>query len=291
MVFTKRNNKMKNIYKILSLTLLTFLIFTACEEFENTFQYQEFVQFSSNTASLDEDATAPIEVSVQLVGAQRSSAVDVTVSVTENNAAEGVDYSFPGGKTFTIAPNSSTASIQIAAIDNAEIFTGSRSITLTITDASGLGLNGENASNVSVTVTLNEDDFFCPRNDLAKVVTSELDLGYSSSDVSIELVTSPDGCYAFEVLGGTGSIFSTTDVKFGPIELVEDGPESATGTISDASFGLVDLNGDALNGGSGNQFVLEITNGTYDLSTGTFQVDYVLFEGTSPLFPGTLIYN
>ncbi len=271
------------------LILLTGVVFMAysCQNFNNTATFPEFVQWSVATANIDEDATEPITIEVQLVGTQKGSPIDISFEVTENNVAEGVNYTFPNGKTLTIDANSSTGTIQIATIDNEEIAPGEQSITLTLTSAGNLSVGDETSPNKSIKIIINENDFWCPRNNLAKVIALETDLGYSSSDVSITLSSTPDGCFAFSISGGGGSIFGTTDVTFGEITLIEDAPESNTGTIKDATgLEFTNLAGDSYG------YTMDISSGTYDLSAGTFQFDYIFYrqDGT-PWFPGTLVYT
>jgi hypothetical protein len=273
--------------KIIIFIGLVFMAY-ACQDFNNTASYTEFVQWTEASTSIDEDATEPISVEVQLVAAQKSSAVDITFDIEESNVTEGVNYTFPNGKTLSIPANSSTATIEIAAIDNDLIAPGEQSITLTLTSASaGLSVGDSTSLKRSVKVLINENDFFCPRNDLAKVITTEEDPNVGTSPVSIELTALQEGCYAFRILGGAGSSFGgNTGFYYGEIELIEDSFESQTGTIADNTFTLYWQDDDTQVGA----WSLEMTNGTYDLTAGKFQMDATFLSGSTPVYATTLFY-
>ena len=85
------------IKKILTLVIVMALL-NACDEFNDTATFPDFVQWESSSASIDEDATEPITINVQLVGVQQSSAINVEFTVEETGVTEGVNYSFQMGK-------------------------------------------------------------------------------------------------------------------------------------------------------------------------------------------------
>ncbi len=279
--------------KRLILILIVVFATNACQKFNNTASFPEFVQWSTSSVSIDENATEPIEIEVQLVGALKSSPIDVTFDITENNVAEGVNYTFPNGKNLTIAPNSSTATLQIATIDNEVIAPGEQSIILTLTNAGPLSVGDDTSPKKSIKVIINENDFFCPRNDLAKVVTTEEDSNSGNTgNVSIELSATADGCYAFTIIGGGSVPFGQNNTMYyGDLVLIEDSPESQTGTFEDGIFPLYWISDDSpVVSGGGDPFSIQVTGGAYDLTAGTFEVEAVYLLGSTPVYATTLLY-
>lgn len=259
----------------------------SCQNFNNTATFPEFVQWSSASANIDENATEPITIEVQLVGAQKGSPIEISFDITENNVAEGVNYTFPNGKNLVIEPNSSTATIQIAAIDNEDIAPGEQSIVLTLTGAGNLSIGDDTSPKKSIKVFINDNDFWCPRNDLGKAVTTEEDPNVGTTTVSIELSLTPDNCFSFRILGGAGASFGgRTDIYYGDIELIEDSPESQTGTIADGTYVIRWIDDDT----QVSAFSIQVSNGTYDLSAGTFQLDATFLSGETPVYATTLYY-
>lgn len=282
---------MKNMIKYFSsiLVIVLFALSGCNEDYKSTYGFNEFVQWSVATRSIDENAASPLTITIQVVGAQRSSDLTVNFNVVESNAVEGVDYEFPNGKTLVVPANSSTATILFQPIDNTNITEGARTVTLQLASADGFDVA---LGNKSIVVSINEDDFWCPKNLLSNAVATETDLGYSTTNVVIEKSLTPDGCLSFDVLGGGSSLFGTDDVRFNGVLLTEDSPQSMTGTITDATFQFFRLNGSGpLASGGGAVYTMVISNGTYDLEAGTFQFDYLFYQGSSLLFPGTLIYE
>lgn len=269
------------------------MVLSACnDDFKSTYGFSDFAQWSVATRSVDENATTPLTLTVQLVGPQRSTQTAVAFNVIESNLVEGVDYTFPNGKNLVIPANSSTATIAILPIDNTDIFEGSRTITLELTSVEGFDVS---LGNKSVVVSINEDDFWCPRNQLSNAVSTEYDLGYSTTSVSIEKSLTPDGCLQFDILGGGSSLFGTDNIRINGVIITEDSPESLTGTITDATFQFFRLDNPTTNNplasGAGEIYTMVISNGTYDLEAGTFQFDYLFYRGATLLYPGTLIYE
>jgi hypothetical protein len=279
--------KFKIMKKIIMFIGLVFMAYS-CQDFNNTASFTEFVQWTDSQTSIDEDATEPITVEIQLVAPQKNSAIEITFDVEELNVTEGVNYTFPNGKTLSIPAGSSTATIAFAVIDNDVVAPGEQSVTLTLTSASGLSVGDSTSRKQSVKVFINEDDFFCPRNDLSKVITTETDVKGGVAPVSIELTATQGGCYAFNIIGGAGSSFGAPGLfYYGEIELIEDSFESQTGTIADATYTLYWLDDDTQVGA----WTLEMTNGVYDLTAGTFQMDATFITGGTPVYATTLEYN
>jgi hypothetical protein len=285
---------MKNIIKSsFVLFIAVLMILSGCnEDFKSTYGFNDFAQWSVATRSVDENATSPLVLTIQLVGPQRSTPTNVSFNVIEANLVEGIDYTFPNGKNLVIPANSSTATITILPIDNSDISEVSRTITLELTSVDDYDVS---LGNKSIVVSINEDDFWCPRNQLSNAVATEYDLGYSTTSVSIEKSLTPDGCLRFDILGGGSSLFGTGDVRINGVIITEDSPESLTGTINDATFQFFRLDNPTTNNplasGGGEIYTMVITNGTYDLELGTFQFDYLFYRGTTLLYPGTLIYE
>jgi len=154
----------KSTYKILLLAIATLLIASSCQEEDNILEYtgDSFYRFAAESGSVSENNTAPVEVEVfYSVSGGGSGSVDFSVG---GDLVEGTDY--------TVANSSNSLSfnegngykdvIQIQPIDNADVSTSPRTITITLTNPSGgsAGFPGPDALNSSYELTIIEDD--CP---------------------------------------------------------------------------------------------------------------------------------
>lgn len=255
--------------------ILTFVIvmafINACEDFNGTATFPDFVQWESSSASIDENATEPISVEVQLVGAQKSSATEVTFDVTENGVTEGVDYSFPNGKTLSIAANASTATLLIAAIDNDGFSPDPRSITLTLTSAgNNLGTGGETAPNKSIVVSFVEDD--CPVPSLEgtyNVVTTQTSpAGCDGVENSITITVKDASTYTLSDVTG-GLYLNCYGADDNPGDITIDGFAISLTDQPDVVYGGDVFNGTGLIDCDGS-FTLTWSNGFGDAGTSRF---------------------
>ncbi len=103
--------------KLVMLVLLS-VSMTGClndlfEEKDLTFNEDPQLEFRPLSANVDEDEGA-VDFLIQLIGPQRSSALDVSFSVdaTNSDAVSGTHYSLPA-TTATIAANSSSATVTV----------------------------------------------------------------------------------------------------------------------------------------------------------------------------------
>ena len=258
------------IRKIFTIVIVMALL-NACEQFNSTATFQDFIQWESSTASMDENATEPISVKVQLVGAQSGSATEVTFEVTDNNVAEGVDYSFPNGKTLSIDANSSTGTLLIQPIDNDEFDPNPRSLTITLTSAgNNLGTGSETAPNKSIVVTIIEDD--CAVPSLAgtyNVVTTQTVPGGCEGSENVVTITVKDATtYTLsDVTGGLylncyGAADNPGDITFDKFNIsLTDQPDVVYGGDVFNGTGLMDCDG---------SFTLTWSNGFGDAGTSRF---------------------
>ncbi|MEO9482147.1 MAG: Calx-beta domain-containing protein [Ekhidna sp.] len=271
---------MKNLKNIIALSLVFLL--AACGEQERITYSGEFLSIDGPAALSVDEASGNQTVTIILSSAP-SSDLTVNLSVVDGTALAGVDYSIPSA-SITIAAGEYTGTFDYTIIDNDEI-DGSKSFTISLPEDSPIEIGNES----SVAVTIVDNDFFCPRNVLANIVTTELDVGYSSAPVSISSVgaAGPE-CLEFRITGGSGTLFGGFANISYVVTLIEDSPESNSGTV-DATEIFNLSNGD----GSGTyNNLLRITGGTYDLTTGVLDVNYEYY-GTDGVFryPGTFRYS
>lgn len=111
---------MKNRITIKLLTLcMVSLLLSGClndlfEQEDQTYQGDPQLEFRPQTDTFDEDE-GTISVLVQLIGPHQSSAITVNYEVNsaETDAVAGTHYELTTSSPVTIAPNSSSATIQI----------------------------------------------------------------------------------------------------------------------------------------------------------------------------------
>lgn len=153
-------------YKILLLTVSVLLILSSCKKEDNILEYSgdSFYRFAAESGAISENSATPIEVEVfYSVPGGGSGSVDFAVG---GDLVEGTDY--------TVVNSSNSLSfnegngykdvIQIQPIDNADVSTSPRDITITLTNPTGgsAGFPGPDALNSTYQLTLIEDD--CPSN-------------------------------------------------------------------------------------------------------------------------------
>lgn len=285
---------MKKLRILRFLAVVLILVASSCNnDFQSLFDdYPDFIKWSATSATLTETSTDDFVITVQLVGAQRSQETPIQFELSANNAVEGVDYELPNGSNLVIPANSSTGTIVVRAVNNDIISDGARTLVFTLTSDNELDINKESAGTQVFTLSLLDDDFWCPRNLLSQVVGYENDVGYSSKPVSISASATPDGCLSFSIKGGmtTNFNFPGGDATYGPIELVEDSPESNTGTVKDGQFNVVNSAGNTWTLG-GQPLSVKIMNGVYNLEEGFIMYDYEVYVGQDFQYPGTFIYS
>jgi hypothetical protein len=277
---------MKNMKKMALGLLVSFLAW-GCnadydEEFDIANEFPTTVSFTTNSASVDEDATS-VTVTVKLIGKALDSDLSITYDLTENGLTEGVDYEFVGTSDLLIAAGEYTGSIVIAPIDNDEIAEGSKSLSFELTGTSNnkISLGSDVAIGRKLTLAVLDDDFWCPRNTLAGLVTTSTDVGYSSAPVTIiPAATEADGCLTFRLVGGMEALLGVA-WSF-DITLIEDVPgSSTTGTIMDVDkTNIYESNGTTINARkiSIAEGVYTGLNNYYDLETGSFGFDYKYYN-------------
>jgi len=163
----------KSTYKILLLAISILLIITSCQEEDNILEYTDdsFYRFAAESGSVGESDTEPVEVEVfYSVPGGGSGSVDFAVG---GDLAEGTDYTVVNSsKSLSFNEgNGYKDVIKIQAIDNDDVSTSPRVITITLTNPSGgsAGFPGPDALNSTYALTIIEDD--CP-SDLAGTYTT-----------------------------------------------------------------------------------------------------------------------
>lgn len=274
---------MKLFNKLYTLLIAAVLMVAiSCSETETEALFTDnLIGFQSTSFTADEDGGA-VDVVVGLIGVAQESDITVTYTVTESGITEGTNYTIVGSSELVIPAGEYTGSITIQPIDNEDIADGSQSLTFQITgvDAAGVSIGSETFLGRTAQFNILDNDFWCPRNTLAKVVTEELDVGFGTTAVSISFAASPDeDCLSFRIVGGAGSLFGGFANISYVVTLTEDSPESNTGTVNPVETFQLN-NGD----GSGSYSnLLRITGGTYDLDAGVLDVNYEYY-GTDNVF-------
>ena len=139
--------------------VITAGIFSACNDFEGTYEFTPKVQFSTASMETIENG-GPLVVEVQLVGPQRPNPVTVNFDVA-GSAAKGTDYNLSVDNAVTIPANSSVASFTVDIIDNNQFLPNDRDIVFTITSASdGVSAGHDTEEKKALSITIVEDD--CP---------------------------------------------------------------------------------------------------------------------------------
>lgn len=122
--------------KYLILAVGTLFVIASCDDnIPQSFNAEDSnASFSKTTASVNENATEPLEIPLVLAGIPRSGKVTVTLAVSTegdtNPAIEGEDFTIDN-KEITFEEGYGTQNIVIRPIDN-NVFTGKKTFTLTI---------------------------------------------------------------------------------------------------------------------------------------------------------------
>lgn len=267
--------------KLLIIFFASLLIFS-CEEEDPITYNGQFLSIQGPSALSIDEASGDQTVTIILSSAP-SQDLTVNLTVEDGTAVEGEDYAIPNS-SITIAAGEYTANFSYTIIDNDEI-DGSKVFTISLPEDSPIEIGEES----QVTVTIVDNDFFCPRNILSNIVTTELDVGYSTSSVSIASVGAPGPeCLEFRIVGGSGSLFGGfADISY-VVTLIEDEPDGNTGTVDPTE--IFNLNN--ADGSSSYTNQLKIVGGDYDLEAGVLDV-YYEYYGTDGTFqyPGTFRYT
>ncbi|WP_420575918.1 Calx-beta domain-containing protein [Ekhidna sp.] len=273
------------------LFLVTALLFltNACKEIENgntkSYPGPDYVGFDVETITSEETAG---EVTLTVLSSNPNGA-SATIAASSEDAVAGVDYTL-GATSVTFAAGEFQKEVTVTLIDNEEI-DGQKSVTFSLTsDDAQVGLSGNSPDLV---LTINDDDFYCPANKLQ--ITQGTDVGYSTAAASVATVAAPgDECTTFLIVGGAASLFGQ-QIDFA-ITVVPDGEESNTGTIKAESMAAMFLP-DGTEIGNTIDIVADDSgfSGTasyFDLTTGEFGFDYVLYNGSgAALFGGRLEFE
>ena len=166
---------MKKFIKLFALA--TVLIFTSCEEQENVQLDlgEGFVQFASESTSIAEEDSTPVNISVVYGGNADSNTNGINVKFT----LEGVDANrvsiTPSDGNLTILAGEVSADITVEAIDNINV-DGNLDFTIVLSTESDkpVGIAGQNLKNSAYTVTIIDND--CP------IVLSDMQGTYSGTD-------------------------------------------------------------------------------------------------------------
>ncbi len=159
---------MKTLYKILGLFVISsFLIFTACEDVDQSYTGNGFVHTSDDAITIVESSMDTVVISVLLADAPAASAInvalemDLTAQGVTQECVEGVDFEIiePADITsITIPAGSNSAEIKIVVFDNL-VEDSAKYITLTLTGAGDLtmGYPGSEIKKTAV-ITIADDD-------------------------------------------------------------------------------------------------------------------------------------
>ncbi len=226
---------MKKFYKY----FLIAIIVTACNE-DFTFKFQDKVAFKESEVAVDEGVIYSVEI--QLVGAQRSTPIQVTFE-TSGTAVNGQDYFVGGGTTVTIPANSSVGIIDVSPVDNSVIDGLEKTIILTITSVSeginaghGPGVDGEGNDfeeefGKSITITIRDND--CP-SDLAGVYdTRTTGCAGDGNGACVAGGNFTDLTHVVTITQISGSEYTLTDIT-GGLYLIGYQAVDQSGTIRDA---------------------------------------------------------
>ena len=304
-------------HKILIITMAMVMSFLACNEERVLFDNENYVAFKASSGSVLEaaDAVTADGVVSESVGqfpitiyrSSKDISQEISVSLSQTsqyltdsdiaNAGDDASSTFKITRDISdlvIPAGATSVSFVVLTNDNEDI-DGDKRITFSIESVSGgnytIGTKQSAGKSSSFSLTINDDDFFCPRNSLANAISTEYDVGYATYAVSIDLV-GPDGpCLTFDIIGGGSSMWAFNgNSKISGIVLIEDSPGSLTGTINPGNFNLTTLTGGQWNSGGQpiNMDILE--GGVYNLETGTMEFNYNMKVGATVIYPGTLQY-
>ena len=255
--------------KILIVILSTIVLYS-CDQFNSVADNEDYFQWQKAGISLDENTVEPYAIVIQLVGAQKSAATAIEFEVIETNVVEGVDYTFPNGKSLTIDANKSTASIEIQLIDNDDFTEVVRSIALKLTSAGGLSTGSEEAPKKMYTVTILEDD--CPVPSLVGqynvVTTNTSPAGCDGITNTVIIVENGPNSYTLSDI--TGGIYKNCYLETdNPGDITFDGMNISLVDQPDLVYPPDMFNGSGVMACDGS-FTLTFSNGFGDSGTSTF---------------------
>lgn len=157
---------MKQVKIFFSLLFFAAVLSSCFEDVNEPLIYEgeDMAEFASPSMTLQllkqpaEDVTG--EITVQLLGEQRSSATTVEVQVVEDqtSALEGVHYDFPDGTTVTIPANSSFGTLAVNVYHSGFMVEEAVSLTLQLQGNDDIGVN---ANKATVALTLKKINV-CP---------------------------------------------------------------------------------------------------------------------------------
>jgi len=213
---------MKTLYKFLGLLAIgSFLIFSACEELDQSYSGDPFVHFSQESIVVVESSTDTISFEVYLADAPAAAALNLSVDVSltaqgvTQSCVEGVDFDFiepTDASSLTIPAGSNSTELKMVVYDNlAE--DSAKYVTLTL--ASGgdfvMGYPGSELKK-SIQIEIQDDDCaFKPENFTGAPVGTDA-FGWPSEVVFAEDASWPGATASmarFAVTGFLGGQFGS----------------------------------------------------------------------------------
>jgi len=230
---------MKNLIKTLVFALVA-IAFTSCEEDLRVYPNDNFVQLvNSSAVSITENGGDVVSVDVVL-GAPRSTDVNVSFDVT--TAAPATRYAL-SGSSLTIPAGETNGSITFSAVDNDDI-DGDFDVVFTLSSSSDIpvGIGGEAVNAVSKTITVVDDNVPC--NDYTLTINTDTygdetfwdildssgatvasggtyDFSSAGGETYTEAFTLADGCYTlrmFDFWGDNGPSYVLSCGSLTPVD-------------------------------------------------------------------------
>ncbi|MFD1614209.1 hypothetical protein [Gelatiniphilus marinus] len=262
---------MKNIKSFIF--LLSLVAVVSCSSDDSiTDPVYEFIAFQAESVTINEfDAsTSPEPIVIDLLGYEPKEDITINLSVVENNATEGVDYTL-STKTLLIEKGNYTSEpLLISTIDNVTGSLEDRSIDIYIESTSNpnlnIGLGLDSPTKAFITVNIADDE-----------CSSTTDV-FNSSNVQNE---TPSG--TFPVVGSVNGdvvTFQGDLIAYGPFPNVKV-DITLTPVAQGATKGSATFN-QQVAGTDNDGYVYafsQVGEGTYDVCSGTVSVEYdVVYE-------------
>tara|TARA_R110002051_G_scaffold318824_2_gene401729 strand:+ start:1458 stop:2333 length:876 start_codon:yes stop_codon:yes gene_type:complete len=276
---------MKNFIKLFIFTIV--IAFSSCEEEKNiTLDVGPgFVQFDGASASLPEESTNAVTVTVLYGNTAESNTNGINVNFTLEGANASRINITPSNGTLVIPAGETSADITIESIDNIDV-DGNLEFTINLSADSDVpvGIAGEALQNVSYAITIIDND--CP------IVLEDMQGTYSGTDnwyasaggpLSVSFAASYDGTTYLTT--GLGHVWLANPEYWGePVVTAYQVPmtiDEITGdvTIPYALTATTTYNGDLYD------YYVE-GSGKYFPCSNTFEIQFELFyTGKDPVAP------
>lgn len=231
--------------KYLIICLISIVGFFSCEEDPIIFDTPEgFVQLASSSASIAEDATDPIVLTVQLGDGSNPNGVNVDFSVTSSDNSRFTVT--PSDGTLTIPAGEFTGEIIITPIDNLDV-DGNLDVTVELLESSDvpIGIAGEGNFRTTFTASIIDND--CPTELSTSYTGRVFAFGAEAPSFNVTLVPidGTDNQFSFTTLWGPTFVsWATGDSQYdnrflysGVITLNEDFSIDVAGDSSWATGG------------------------------------------------------